>query len=158
MPTTLQSPEKELRFTRAGQAPVFWLAAAVLLAIAVTLLASAAYREVNPALPHPLWALLPLALAGLAVRTAIRLTHHAFLILTPLGIEIFPFFRPEKSMQLVTWHEVAAAEVDAGLSRLTLHHNLDKTAGIHLSLAPIPRARRPLLAKAIAGRVSPGGA
>ena len=77
MPRPLQSPEKELRFTRSGQAPGFWLAAAVLACVAVTLLACAPYRDVNPRLPHPAWALMPLALALLAGRTAVRLTRHA---------------------------------------------------------------------------------
>lgn len=151
----VQAPEKELRFTRAGQAPAFWVAAAVLLAIGITLLASATHRDVNPQLPHPLWALLPFTLAFFAVRISIRLTRHAFLILTPLGIEIFPLFRPERSMRLITWPEIAAAEVDPQLRRLTLHFNSEQTSGIHLALGPIRRDRRPLLAKAIVGRLSP---
>ena len=67
MPRPLQSPEKELRFTRSGQAPAFWLAAAVFTCATVTLLACAMYRDVNPQLPHPAWAILPLALALLAL-------------------------------------------------------------------------------------------
>jgi hypothetical protein len=155
MPAPIQSPEKELRFTRAGQALGFWLAAAVLLAVAMTLLACAPYRGINPLLPHPAWALLAAVPALLAARLAIRLTRHAYLILTPLGIEIFPFFRPEHSMQLITWQEIAAAETDPALRVLTLHRNAEKTSGLHLSLKPIPAARRALLAKAVLGRVSP---
>jgi hypothetical protein len=151
----VQSPEKELRFTRAGQATGFWIAAAVLAAVAAIILASALYRDVNPRLPHPLWAVLPLALALAAARLAVRLTRHAYLILTPLGIEIFPFFRPAETMRLVVWQEVAAIDLDAGCRRLTLHHNAEKTSGIHLSLAPIRPDRRALLAKALAGRLSP---
>lgn len=153
----IQSPEKEIRFTRAGQAQAVWLAAAVLVGVVVTMLASAHYREADPRVPHQLWALLPLALAVAAVRLAIRLTRHAYLILTPLGIEIFPLFRPEKTMRMVLWQEVAAIDIDADLRRLSLHHNPEKTSGIHLSLAPIRRDRRALLAKAISGRLSPGG-
>lgn len=153
MPRPLQSPEQELRFTRSGQAPVFWLATAVLACMAVTVLACALYRDVNPRLPHPLWALPPLALAVVAARTAVRLTRHAYLILTPLGIEIFPFFRPARGLRLVTWQEIADAEIDAGLTLLTLHHDAAKTSGLHLSLAPIREDRRELLAKAVAVRV-----
>ncbi len=153
MPRPIQSPDKELRFTRSGQAPVFWLAAAVLAGMAATLLACALYRDTNPQLPHPAWALLPLALAGLAARTAVRLTRHAYLILTPLGIEIFPFFRPARGLRLVTWQEIADAEIDAGLTLLTLHHDTARTSGLHLTLAPIRKDRRELLAKAVAVRV-----
>lgn len=153
MPRAIQSPEKELRFTRSGQATRFWLAAAILASAAATLLACALYRGVNPRLPHPAWALIPTALAVLAARTAVRLTRHAYLILTPLGIEIFPFFRPAKSMRLVTWQEIADAQIDPELTLLTLHHDAQRSSGIHLSLAPIREDRRELLAKAVAVRV-----
>ena len=153
MPRKLSAPEKELRFTRAGQAPVFWIAGAVLTVAALTLVASAYYRPVNPSLPHPLWSFPPLVLAWVALRLAIRLTRHAYLILTPIGIEIFPFFRPAGNMNLVAWNEIHDAEVDAALTRLTLHFSTEKTSGIHLSLKPIPADRRPLLVQALAGRV-----
>ena len=155
MATTIQAPEKELRFTRSGQAALFWVMAAVCASVGITMLATAFYRDINPALPHPAWAAAPLLLALVMARVAIRLTRHAYLILTPLGIEIFPFFRPAAGMRLVTWQEVSHAEVDAKTSRLTLHHDPGKTSGIHLSLTPIRADRRSLLAKAVLGRLSP---
>ncbi len=154
MAAGIQSPEKELRFTRSRQALAFWILAALCVAGAVTLLASSAYRDVNPALPHPLWALAPVAVAALAVKLAWHLTRHAYLILTPLGIEIFPFFRPAAGMRLVSWQEISDAEADDALECLTLHYNVEKTSGIRLSLRPIPREKRTLLAKAVSGRVS----
>ena len=63
MKPSVQLPEKELRFTRSGQAVVFWLLAAMLAGTAVTLGLSSLYRDINPALPHPAWVLLPLAVA-----------------------------------------------------------------------------------------------
>jgi len=162
MAAGIQSPDKELRFTRSGQAVAFWLAVAVFTASAVTLLATTAYREINPMLPHPAWALVPLAGAVFSARLAWRLTRHAYLILTPLGIEIFPFFRPEAGMTLISWQEVDAAEVNATRTRLSLHFDAAKTSGIHLSLRPIRADRRDLLIKAVAGRGKfdsvPGGA
>ena len=152
----VQSPEKELRFTRAGQATLFWLLSAVCAAVTVTLAATSLYREVNPELPHPAWALPPLVLAGVAAWLAVRLTRHAYLILSPWGIEIFPFFRPMTGMQLVVWQEVDAAEVNPALTRLTLHRDAEKTSGIHLSLRPIRKDRRELLAKAVIGRAQSG--
>ncbi len=155
MAATIQAPEKELRFTRSGQAILFWVSAAVLSTVGFTMLSTAIYRDINPQLPHPAWALLPLVLAGGMVRVAVSLTRHAYLILTPLGIEIVPFSRPSEGMRLVLWQEINHAEVDEKLTRLTLHHDLGKTSGIHLALTPIRADRRTLLAKAVIGRVSP---
>jgi hypothetical protein len=152
----VQSPEKELRFTRAGQATLFWLLSAMCTAMAVTLVATSLYRNVNPELPHLAWAMLPAVLAGFAAWLAVRLTRHAYLILSPLGIEIFPFFRPMTGMQLVVWQEVDTAEVNTTLTRLTLHRDAEKTSGIHLSLRPIRKDRRELLAKAVIGRTQSG--
>lgn len=156
MAGAVQSPEKELRFTRSGQAVVFWVLSAILTAGAVTLAATSPYRDVNPQLPHPLWALVPLILALGAASLAVNLTRHAYLILTPLGIEIFPFFRPAAGMRLVLWQEVASAEVNAAGTMLTLHHDAAKTSGIHLSLKPVRADRRALLAKAVTGRAGNG--
>ncbi|MFT3990147.1 MAG: hypothetical protein QM680_01935 [Luteolibacter sp.] len=155
MVAAVSAPEKELRFTRSGQSVVFWLISAVFAAGALTLLATALYREENPFLPHPLWAVVPLFFSGLVARWAVRLTRHAYVILTPLGIEIFPFFRPARGMQMISWQEIRCAEVNAGGTRLTLHFNEEKTSGIHVSLMPIRKDRRSLLAKAVLGRVSP---
>ncbi len=150
----VQSPEKELRFTRSGQAPAFWVVAAVLLAVAVTLLATALYRDLNPRLPHPAWAVAPLVLAAASARLALRLTRHAYLILTPLGIEIFPFFRPADAMNLVFWQEIHEVEVDEAFARLTLHRNPERSSGVHLTLRPVRRDRRELLVRAVRGRVA----
>jgi hypothetical protein len=153
MASYIQSPQQELRFTRSGQAAGFWLAAAILAAAALTLAATSFYRGVNPDLPHPAWALAPLMAAIAAARLAWRLTRHAYLILTPLGIEIFPFLRPAAGMQLVVWQEIESMETDAAMKRLTLHRDTAKTSGIHLSLRPVRADRRALLAKAVEGRV-----
>jgi hypothetical protein len=148
----IQSPEKELRFTRSGQSVPFWLVGAIFGTAAIILLTTSSCRDINPMLPHPAWSLLPLAVAVISVRLAWRLTRYAYLILTPLGIEIFPFFRPTAGMALVSWQEVHAVEVNSTLTRLTIHHDAAKTSGIHLSLRPIRADRRDLLINAIAGR------
>lgn len=155
MTKKVQSPEKELRFTRSGQAGLFWIGAAVLASVALTMLATAPYRNINPDLPHPACALVPLAFSLIFARVAVWLTRHAYLILTPIGIEIFPFYRPATGMRWVVWQEIAHAEVNSQNTLLTLHHDTAKTSGIHLSLKPIRPDRRTLLAKAVIGRVSP---
>jgi hypothetical protein len=146
-------PHKELRFTRSGQAVVFFVAGAVFCGVAVTLIATGVYRPENPELPHPAWAVPCLVLAVCTFILASRLTKHAYLILTPIGLEIFPFFRPAKGMQMVFWQEISAAEIDERGKWLTLHFNNERTAGIHLSLSPVRKKLRDLLAKAVRGRV-----
>ena len=71
-----------------------------------------------------------------------------------MGLEIFPFYRPAKGMQVVMWQEIHDVEVDEKRHLLTLHFNDDKTAGMHLSMKPVRRKTRSLLAKAVLGRVS----
>jgi hypothetical protein len=153
MKPSVQLPEKELRFTRSGQAVVFWLLAAMLAGTAVTLGLSSLYRDINPALPHPAWVLLPLAVAFFLLRLAIRMTRHAYLILTPMGVEIFPLWRPEQGMHLVLWQEIDAVEFDECITQMTLHFDAAKTSGVHLSLRPIRASLREVLAKAVRAKV-----
>jgi len=148
------APEKELRFTRSGQAVWFWLGAVVGLAATVIILIAASGRLTEPDRIHPAWALPFATITWLCLRLALRLTRHAYLILTPLGIEIFPFFRPAKHMRVITWSEITEVESDKNLHRLTLHFNAEKTSGIHLSLRPIRQDIRPLLAIAAQKRIS----
>lgn len=144
-------PHKELRFTRAGQAATFWIASAVCVMAGLVFLLLIPHREGNPELPHPAWSAVPFALASASARLAWRCTKHAYILLSPIGIEIFPFFRPASGMQVIPWAQVAAADIDD--SRLTIHFNAEKTSGIHLSLAPVSRRGRELLATAIRGRM-----
>lgn len=147
----IAEPQKELRFTRAGQAAGFGIAAAVLVMAALVFFLLTPHREENPMLPHPAWGFVPLALAALSARVAWRCTKHAYILLSPIGVEVFPFFRPEAGMQVIPWAQITGADI--GPSRLTLHFSEEKTSGIHLSLAPIARNRRELLSKAIRGRI-----
>ena len=150
----VSEPQKELRFTRSGQAVVFCVLGAVLVGMGVTLAATGYYKDINPAVPHPAWALPCFALAGGMFWLATHLAKHAYLIFTPMGLEIFPFFRPSQGMQMVMWQEISAAELDRKTTRLTLHYNTARTAGMHLSLRPIRKNLRPLLANAIEGRTN----
>lgn len=151
--TEVREPEKELRFTRAGQARLFWVLSAMLAGVAFTMAATAVYREINPELPHAAWALLPFAASVALARLALRLTRHAYLILTPLGIEVFPFYRPASGMNVIFWQEIHSAEVAPDRRLLTLHRDAGKTSGVRLTLLPIRPDRRELLAKAVLGRL-----
>jgi hypothetical protein len=151
----VKAPDKELRFTRSGQTTGFGLMGAMSFAVGVTLLATSTCRDVNPDLPHGFWSVPFFILAFGFVWLARHLVKHAYLILTPLGLEIFPFFFPSKNLHLVLWQEITAAEVSEDGKWLTLHFNEEKSAGLHLSLRPVSRKLRSLLAKAVLGRVSP---
>ncbi|WP_035607343.1 hypothetical protein [Haloferula sp. BvORR071] len=143
-------PHKELRFTRAGQALPFMILAAVCFMAALVFFLLAPYRADHPVLPHPAWGLLPLALSFGLMRMAWHCARHAYILLSPIGVEIFPLFRPAANMQVIPWAQIAGAEVDE--ERLTLHFNVEKNSGIHLSLLPLAKDRRELLAAAIRGR------
>ena len=56
-------------------------------------------------------------------------------------------------MRLVAWQEIHSAETDERQTRLTLHHDAEKSSGIHLSMRPVRADRRGLLAKAVIARV-----
>ena len=156
MKASVQSPEKELRFTRSGQAVIFWLMAAMLIGVAITLGLTSFYRDINPDLPHPAWVVVPILAAIFFIRAAIRMTRHAYLILTPMGVEIFPLWRPEQGMRLVLWQEIDAVEFDERMTHITLHFDAEKTSGVHLTLRPIRACLRPALVKAVSGRVGEG--
>jgi hypothetical protein len=142
---------RELRFTRSRQAVGFWVAAAVFAAAGLVWLVVALPRGGHPELPSGWWGAAPLAAAVVAGRVAYRCTRHAYLVLTPLGVEIFPFFRPAAGMRFVPWGAIAAAEVSDPPRWLSLHFDAARTAGIHVSLAPVGVRGRFLLARAIAG-------
>jgi len=153
-PKKLAEPEKELRFTRAGQAGFFYAAAVIFFAasMAVFILSTQDWGMAAPLLHGWLWlSVLGLLLTFAALRTGLRCTRHAYLIFSPLGVEIFPFFKAEKNLQIIYWSELADTEISPDLSQMTLHFNAEKTSGVVVSLSPIPRRRRHLLKKAVLG-------
>ena len=102
----------------------------------------------------PWWGLLPVFPALYCVWVAMHLTQHAFIILTPLGIELFPFWFPKKNLQVIYWAEVTHAEIDEDCRQLAIHcGEEDGSSKIFVSLDPIRKDRRPLLKRAIEGRM-----
>ncbi len=148
----MEKPFKELRFTRSRQAVTFVVTGVLLAALAGAIILLWRQRLENP--PSIWWALLPLAGAWGCLRTAVHLTKHAFLLLSPIGIEIFPFFRPAQNMQLISWGEIAHAEVSGDHRLLTLTLAGYGDAKVIISLAPVKPAARDLLRKAIDGVMS----
>ena len=138
----------EVRFTRARQAVVWWLLAVFFLLVPMlgTLMAI---------LPSPwgaeslrsYWWLLPFFL-GISYgcgRLAVRCVRRAYLIFSPVGVEIFPFYDPANHLEVVQWSQIDHAEVKKSV--LILHFDAAQTCGKVISLAPISRARRALVAK-----------
>lgn len=151
-PQKIASPEKEIRFTRAAQGRLFLVIVAVLINVSWGLWVLAHYQpaEQAPKLQGYGWlALLPWPLIIVLTRLATRCIRHAYVIFTPLGIEVFPLFRPEKTMMLVTWQEVAVIEMDPLEKKLLIHYNAEKTSGVIVSLAPILSSQRKLMRHAV---------
>ena len=153
-PKKVEEPEKELRFTRAAQAPLFYTVSVICFAVslAVFILSTQDWGMGEPILHGWLWLCVPgVVLTYLALRLGLRCTRHAYIILSPLGVEIFPFIKPEKNLQILYWGEVADAEFSANAKQLILHFNEEKKSGVVVSLNPIPPRRRHLLEEAVLG-------
>ena len=141
-------PFKELRFTRSHQAITFLIAGIVFFCITAALVSLRWWGTGGGSL---WWALLPLIGAWVSFRLAARLARHAYLLLSPIGIEIFPFFRPDRYLQLVSWGEIKDAAVSPDQRLLTLSLAGYEDSKIIISLDPVKPAARGLLAKAVSG-------
>jgi hypothetical protein len=137
-PTSIASPEKEARFTRAAQGRM-WLVLAALhgaIALGLIVLATQGTELEAPRLQGCGWtAAFPLLASWAMFRLGVRCVRHAYLIFTPLGVEIFPLL----------WSEVHSLECSLPLQRLTIHFTAEKSSGVMVSLAPILPAQRELL-------------
>ena len=150
-PKKIAEPHKELRFTRAEQAQGFMVIAAV--SFAFFLLIGLTWFMGHPTFTW--WMALPfLILSALLTKLSAYCARHAYIILTPLGMEIFPLIKPRKNLNLVYWAQIIDADFDAELTALKLHFNEDQSAGIILSLKAIPTKKRPLLKKALESRLA----
>ena len=154
-PKQLAEPEKELRFTRSRQAYVFYFSAVLTFALTMSLfiLSTQNWGIEPPILQGWVWPCIPgLILVWLLLKLAVRCTRHAYIILSPLGVEIFPFYKAKDKMQMIYWGQIESAEVSD--KELVLHYNKEKTGGVVASLQPIVRSRRRFLKKAIEGTMA----
>lgn len=155
----MAAPFRELRFTRSRQSVHFAAAGICFAAMAVGIL----YVWWQRIEDRPAWwlALLPLGPALWCFWMTGRLARHAYVLLSPLGIEIFPLFRAEERLQLIPWSEVAHAGVDDARQWLTITLAGYEDAKVLVSLAPMDSRVRSLLAAAVDGvmtRRAEGGA
>lgn len=138
----------ELRFTRAHQALVMLAWSLGLLLAAVV--AGACYYH-NFLQPAWWWILVP-ALPALGFGW-LAYTHlrHPYLVLTRVGLEIYPFFLPARNMHLVLWQQISQAAVTDAPPLLTLTRADQDDGKIFITLTPLPPRQRALLAKALTG-------
>ena len=65
-----------------------------------------------------------------------------------------PLLKPEKNLNLIYWSQLHSAEFNDHLTLLKLHFDKEQTGGVILSLKPIQEKQRPLLRKALEGRLA----
>lgn len=148
-------PDKELRFTRSAQATHFAGLAVVFLCLSFAWLTLAfwPWHADNSSLLMNWWpALWPLPFILLFLWLALYCTSHAYIILSPVGIEIFPLWFPTENFRLIPWTQVAAARAENG------HLILDfppagSGGGIVLTLSPLRLKQRELLWLALESRL-----
>jgi len=146
--------EKEIRFTRASQATFFFILSVVFVMIFVSSLFCMFinwgpwHTDFNEYWWMSLIALIP---SFICLRIAFQCIRHAYLILTPMGVEIFPFLKPQENLQVIFWSDIHHAEVEG--DTLKLHANEEETSGTILSLKPLGRKNYHLLEVAIEGRL-----
>jgi hypothetical protein len=150
-PKNISEPHKEIRFTRGAQAGFFAILAAVSGGGSVFLLIF--YLNTGTAPLTYLWTLAPASLSVILSRISLRCIRHAYLILTPLGIEIFPFFNPQENLRVIYWSEISQAGIDE-FNRLVIHLSGEQSSGVIASLKPLLPRQRELLAGAIDGRMT----
>lgn len=154
IPKAVAKPERELRFTRMAQAPLFYFISAVAAAAAlgIIILSTQKWGMSPPPMHQWWWLIIPDIFIGWwFLRLGLSCNQYAYLILTPLGLEIFPFFNARRNLQVIYWTQIA--EVDYGSSKLTIHFSEQKNSGVIISLRPIAPQQRELLKKAIEGRM-----
>jgi hypothetical protein len=154
-PKPVSDKAKELRFTRSRQASFFFLLAALSAATSISI-AVAMFSKWGPHDPDfKKWigfSLLPLIPCFISLKLALHCVRHAYLILTPMGVEIFPFFHAQKKLKLIYWHEIHSSHCDS--NAMTLHYNAERSSGCVVSLKPIATEQISLLQRAINARTN----
>lgn len=140
---------RELRFTRSRQAVVMLAVGIGFVLMSVALLVMNKQWENHP--PAWWWTLLPLPPACAFLWLAWQHLRRPYLVLSRIGIEIYPFLLPAQNMNLVLWQEIASAEVQQEDTMLALTLANFEDAKIFVTLRPMAERQRPLLAQAIRG-------
>ena len=154
-PKNIQAPEKELRFTRSRQAITFIAAGLISLCITGFIWFQVYFNSLENnqnALIFPiLLSVILITMAVLFILVAIHCTQHALIILSPLGLELFPFWFPVKNFRMLYWSEINDAKINKEMNLLSIDCN--NGSKIFISIKPIPTNIRSYLKAAIEGRM-----
>lgn len=153
-PTPERKGEKEIRFTRNAQAVHFFGAALFFLCVGVTLyLVSLDVWTVSqePLLDSHWWGLIALPFIIGSAAAGVHLAKHAYMIFSPIGIELFPFFFPSKNMEVLYWSEVAEVGFtdDDKLLEVTMVGEPERK--VFIATAPLNQASQALLQRTVMG-------
>ena len=146
-------PHKELRFTRSHQAAHFAWGACLALAamVGLALLAWSSWGKTGEPLIRVWWLpLLPLPVILGALWAVAWCATHAYILLSPVGVEIFPLFHPVRGYRLVPWAQITALRIERNCVVL----DFVGAGGIVLGLDPIRPSARPLLVEALQRRLA----
>ena len=95
-----------------------------------------------------------LSLSSVCFWVAVNCARHAVIILTPLSIELFPFWFPKKNLQVIYWSEIVNALVTEDMKMMEIECRGGRK--VFVALAPITGNLRLLLKHAIDGRMARG--
>ncbi len=149
-PRKITEPEKELRFTRARQGLTFVAFGGIFLCITFWIWFS--NTTINEISIRLIITLILFSLSLICIWVAVNCVRHAFIILTPLGIELFPFWFPSKNLQVIYWTQIDNAIVTEDMK--TLEIQCQGGGKVFVALAPITVDRLPYLKRAIEGRMA----
>ena len=114
-PKNIQEPEKELRFTRSRQAITFIAAGLISLCITGFIWFQVYFNSLennqNALIIPILLSVILITMTVLFILVAIHCTQHALIILSPLGLELFPFWFPVKNFRMLYWSEINDAKL-----------------------------------------------
>ena len=144
---------QEIRFTRNAQAVHFFVLALIFFCVGIALycLSLDLWKTQEPLLKRSWYGVLTLPFIGLSVWAGVHLAKHAYMIFSPIGVEIFPFFYPSKNMQVLYWQEVedVAITPDGKMLEVTLLSEGENK--IFIATEPLRPKSRDLLGKTIDG-------
>ena len=155
-PQNITEPEKELRFTRSRQGLTF-VTTSILCFCSAGFIWFRVYfnylesSQINELMIPIVVSTFLIVLAILFFFVAVHCTRHAILILTPLGLELFPFWFPVKNFRMIYWSEMDNVFVSEDMK--LMHIDFNSGSKILVSMSPIATHLRSYLKVAVEGRM-----
>lgn len=146
--------QKEIRFTRNAQALHFFVLALLFFCLGAGLyLVSLDFWSVSqePLLQQSWYGLLTLPFILGFLWLGVHLVRHAYLIFSPVGIELFPFFFPSKNMEVLYWAEVQDVRLTADKKMMEVTLTGEPERKVFVTTAPLDKASRLLLEHTLDG-------